>query len=348
MLLCNMINSENLLFRLPQTVVRSLGIPEFAQLNFFQGNIAKNPKHRIGTAPDEMAINELNREIIFAASDGKSPITYDLFDSKNIVPANTILDFNLISFCNLPSMQNLRKPIVLPYASEVYNPITTDLLNPYGLLRCLKNSLYIRKQIKPQYFYDWTSMICKNSNQSYIRWYWQPLQMNLELYLARIEKVASGLKAKYRFFQDFLESENPILLQYSENGDNPSIEYQLKLLYKNNKIFRSELKKSGARIFIKPHRSKHFAPKNSIKNFYGVEIRYADNLAEHYLPSEIFLNSITKDFLFISEWSSAVYNFQISKFIPIKSANIPQFDDLLLTSRRLAQHNNFNPNIVFK
>ena len=343
-----MLNSENLLFRLPQTVIRSLGIPELTRLNFFQGNIAKNSKPRMGTAADEIAINKLNKEIIFAASDGKSPIIYDLFDSKNIVPENTILDFNLISFCNLPSMKNLRKPIVLPYSSEVYNPIKTDLLDPYGLLRCLKNSLYIRKQIKPKYFYDWASMICKNSNKGYIPWYWQPLQMNLELYLARMQKVASSLKTKYRFFHDFMESENPILIQYSGLGHNTSIGYQIESLYKNNRVFRSEIKKSGTRIFIKPHRSKPFMPENSLENFNGVEIRYAENLQEHYLPSEIFLNSRTNKYLFISEWSSAVYNFQISKFLPIKSKSIPQFDDLLLTSRRLAQYNNFNPNSVFK
>ena len=343
-----MLNPENLLFRLPQTIVRSLGITEFSKLEFFQGNIAKNPNHRMGTAPDEIAINTLNREIIFSASDGKIPTILDLFDPTIQVPANTILDFNLIPFCNLPSMEKLKEPTVIPYASEVYNPILIDLLSPYGILRCLKNSLYIRRSVKPKYFYDWVSMICGNSNQNYITWYWKPITMNLELYLSRIRKVSNSLKKKYKFLNNFLETKHPILIQYSEDANNSSLEYHLNYLYSSNKMFQEELKKPGAQIFIKPHRSRSFIPKQPIFTFKGIEIIYAENLIEHYIPSEIFLNSINRDFLFISEWSSAIYNFQIKKFIPLKSPHIAQIDDLLLTSRRLMIQHGFNPNSIFK
>jgi hypothetical protein len=348
MIISVMLNPENLLFRLPQTIVRSLGIAEFSKLNFFQGNIAKNPSHRMGTAPDEIAINTLNSEIIFSASDGKTPIILDLFDSTIQVPRNTILDFNLIPFSNLPSMKKLKEPTVIPYASEVYNPILIDLLSPYGILRCLKNSLYIRRTVKPKYFYDWASMICGTNNQNYIPWYWKPITMSLELYLSKVKKVSNSLKKKYNFLNNFLETENPILIQYSEHANNSSIENQLNYLNSSNKIFQEELKKPGARIFIKPHRSRGFIPKHAIFSFKGVEIVYAESLIEHYIPSEIFLNSINKDFLFISEWSSAIYNFQIKKFIPLKSPNIAQIDDLLITSRRLTLQYGFNPNLIFK
>ena len=343
-----MLNPENLLVRLPQTIVRSLGLAEFSKLNFFQGNISKNPSHKIGNTPREKAIFTLNSEIILSASGGKTPIIWDLFDSTKQVPTQTILDFNLIPFCNLPSMEKLKEPSIMPYASQVYNPIVNDLLSPYGVLRCLKTSLYIRKSVKPRYFYDWASMICGNNNQNYIPWYWKPITMSLELYLIQVRKVANSLKKNYNFLNTFLDTENPILFQYTEHTFNSSIENHLNYLYSNNKVFNKEVKKRGAKIFIKPHRSKSFIPKNPIFCFNGVEIVYAESLIEHYIPTEIFLNSTSRDFLFISEWSSGIYNFQIKRFIPLKSPDIAQIDDMLISSRRLMHQYGFNPNSIFK
>ena len=191
-------------------------------------------------------------------------------------------------------------------------------------------------------------MICGNNNQNYIPWYWKPITMSLELYLIQVRKVANSLKKNYNFLNTFLDTENPILFQYTEHTFNSSIENHLNYLYSNNKVFNKEVKKRGAKIFIKPHRSKSFIPKNPIFCFNGVEIVYAESLIEHYIPTEIFLNSTSRDFLFISEWSSGIYNFQIKRFIPLKSPDIAQIDDMLISSRRLMHQYGFNPNSIFK
>jgi hypothetical protein len=342
-----MYTPESLLFRLPQTLIRGLGIIDFQSLRFLQANIVRRENHRIGTDPVEQEIMVLNSEIIHSINDNAKIDVVDLYDENTKVPDKTILDFNLIHFLQVNKKIKLKNFAVLPYASEVYNPSYNELLHVNDLYWCLKKSMYIKKSLTPSYIYDWSSMISKSKNLRYIPWFWKAIPMDIELYLSQIQKVAKALSQKYNFLKLFTESKNPILVQYTESINGQSVDKLLTYLFESNSDFRNHLLNKDSAIFVKPHRSSLFQADKSTSLFMGRELHFASQLIEHYIPSEIFINSALNDSMVISEWSSAIFNYKCKNLIPILNTQDHLIRNLSLAGKRLEQNCGFNPYDIF-
>lgn len=339
--------SQKLLVRLPQTLVRALAIPEFNSLQILQSNIIRDPNHKINSSTREKAIFHLNNEIVLPINSINQISIVNMYKRDLIITRDTVVDFNLINDLKLKKLESDETPIIIPYASEVYNPIYHDVFNPLGLASCLKQSMYIRRNIKPKYIYDWIGMISDTQNYSNIPWFWKPLRMDMALYLERITTVAKHLKKSYGFLNKYLTSTNPILMLYSKNLNGYSLSQLLQSVYADSEKFRNQMSKQGVAIFVKPHRTEHFIPKDPIYKFKNVDIYYANNLIEHFIPSEIFINARKTPAFILSEWSSTLFNFQISEIIPIKN-RIIQFKVNLLAGHRLQMNSDFNPYQYFK
>lgn len=338
---------NNLIVRLPQSLIRALGISNLPELNIIQSSLSRNSSHVFKSAPDEMAVYKLNKEIISALNFKSNYRLVNIFDDKLILPDYLIIDFNLISSLSLPCFKNLKKSIILPYASEVYSPVRSDVLNLEGFARCIKSSLRVKKFVHPEYFLNWTDMICRYNNPNFLPWFWKPLQMELPLYTKRIRSIANRLSKKYEFISNFLDAEKAILFQFGSLGGEKSVEKILLKLYSTSNIFRNYIDTGNANIFVKPHRSLGSRKNKYPLHFRGATIHTTNDLVERYIPSEIFINGSEKNFLLISDHSSSLYNFQISHFQELSLAYTPQLNDLLLTNKRIKLLAGFNPISLF-
>lgn len=339
----NMSNSKFILIRLPQTLLRGLAIPNFTSLKVLQTNIERKLNFKDSVTPREAATYLINNKIIESIGMDTPETVLNIYDNKSLVPEHTIIDSNLAFNSKLPSFRKYKDPVILPYDSVVHNPIYSDLSCIKGFVYCLKDSLYFRKGIRPKYVYDWAGMICKTQNSKYIPWFWKPLPMDLNLYLDRIQIVSKCLGNKFTFLNRFQNSVNPILFLYSSEWHQSTIENTLLSLYENSEILRNQIDTEGSDIFVKPHRAEPFVPKAPINYFKGSRIVYAESLTEHFIPSELFINSKKNEFLLVSEWSSTLFNHQIERFVPIKDVRPSSDFTLLLAGHRLKSSINFNP-----
>ncbi len=338
-----MINPEFLLVRLPQTLIRGLAIPNFTSLKIIQANVERESSVNNLMTLRQKATLLINTEVLHSLGMDDPVSVIDIFDEDSLIPERAIIDSNLAHNAKLPSFRNCLNPVILPYASSVFNPTYSDLTHVKGFTQCLRESLYILKSIRPQYIYDWTGVICKTQFGQHVPWFWKPLSMDLNKYINRIQVVSQYLGEKYPFLNQFRNAVNPILLLYSSEWHHKTIEEVLINLYNSSQQLRNQIELEGSTIFVKPHRAWSFLPKESINYFKGSKVLYADCLAEHLIPTEVFINSKQGKFLLISEWSSTLFNFQIKNFIPIPDPR-PSYDfTLLLAGHRLKSSINFNP-----
>ena len=162
-------------------------------------------------------------------------------------------------------------------------------------------------------------MILKDSSTNYLPWFWKSTGLDIDLYVSRIQTIAQSFSLKYDFFHKFMNSKNPILLLATEYQNSPPIIEQLANLYKASPNFKNKIDQGDTEIFVKSHRTVPF-PKNDLPSkFMNVPIIVAENLSETVIPAELFINS-GKDSLLVNEFSSAVFNYQISKFIALPSS----------------------------
>jgi len=334
----------NLIFRLPQSLVRALGIKEIEKCNFYQANVHRHQKHKINSLPYERAIFNLNSLIVAGINKRKKLNFLNLFDDSIFFPQEVIVDYNLLtSIETFKSLKNIKNISVLPYNSATFNPVIQDLFSIKGFSKCLKDSFEFSKKVKPRSFYNWVEMISGAENTKFLPWFWTSKSLSRELYLFNLKKVAAHLSGYYIFLKKFLNAEDPILIQYTELNENEILENLLNELFSVNSNFRNKILKKKSIIFIKPHRSNFKFKSYSIRNFKGTEIVYPLNMEESLIPSEIFINSRDNSFLFISEWSSSLINFQIREFIPIKRG----FEKKNFTYMRLSL-NRFARNIILE
>ena len=338
-----MSQANNLLIRLPQSLVRSLAIPEFPNLNIYEASYNRYSKKTKGILSQVKAISMINKYIIDAVSKSNKKIHVDLNRTNLKFPQDLIVDYNLMYQLNLKNFDLLSKIIVLPYGTEVHNPTFKDIFQPSGLSRCIRQSMYIRKRIKVDCIYDWAGMITLSDDENYLPWFWKPLKLDVDLYLERIHLVGRFLAERYHFVNEFFNQPNPILIQYSEGISRKPLLNVLNDLNQKSELFRSFLLKNNSKIFIKPHRSDISKLLNRPQFFKGAEIIYADNLEVNYIPSEVFINSGIDNFLLVSEFSTSIFNFQVKNFVAINESKPVQFKHNLMAARRLANTCGFNP-----
>ena len=309
----------DLIFRLPQSAIRSLGIPKLESMNFNQVNVNR-PNAQTRNFAWEEAVKEANHNIFTSVYPDSNINNLDLSDPNILIPKRAIVDLNLITHSKLyPNLQKIQSIAVLPYASHVYSPKIKDLIYWKSFARCLKYSFLSNKRIKVDFYYDWATMILKDSSTNYLPWFWKSSWLDIELYLLRLQKVAQLFSLKYDFFQKFMNSENPILLLATEYQNAPTIHEQLTNLYKTSPAFKDKIHQGNTEIFLKSHRTVPLPKKRLPSKFMNVPIMVAENLSETTIPSELFINS-GKESLLVSEFGSTVFNFQITEFVALPSS----------------------------
>jgi len=268
----------------------------------------------------EEAVKEANYNIFSSVFPDSNINDLDLSDPNSLMPERAIVDLNLITHSNLyPNLQKIQSITVLPYASHVNSPKITDLIHWRGFARCLKYSFLSNKKIKVDSYFDWATMILKDSSTNYLPWFWKPTGLDIDLYLSRIRKVAQSFSLKYDFFHKFMNSENPILVLATEYQNAPTILERLINLYETTPDFKKKIHQGNAEIFLKSHRTVPL-PKNGLSSrFMNVPIIVAENLSETSIPSELFINS-GKESLLVSEFGSTIFNFQITKFVALPTS----------------------------
>jgi hypothetical protein len=288
-------------------------------MNFNQVNVNR-PFALTRNLAWEEAVKETNHYIFISVYPDSNINDLDLSDPNILIPTRAIVDLNLITHSNLyPNLQKIKSITALPYASHVHSPKLNDLIHLKSFARCLKYSFVSNKKLKVDFYYDWATMILKDSSTNYLPWFWKPSWLDIDLYISRIQKVAQLFSLKYYFFQKFMNSKNPILVLATEYQNAPTIHEQLINLYKTSPTFKDKIHQGNTEIFLKSHRTVPI-PKNSLPSrFMNVPIIVAENLSETTIPSELFINS-GKDALLVSEFGSTIFNFQIAEFVALTSS----------------------------
>ena len=309
----------DLLFRLPQTAVRSLGIPNLEFMNLNQTNLRRT-QTSLESIERENAVYEVNSNIFNSIYPNASITSLNLAASNILMPEIATVDSNVLSSIDIyPNLNKIKSIFALPYASHVTSPKINDLIYLKSFARCLKHSYLSNKKIKVDFYYDWATMILKDSSTNYLPWFWKPSGLDIDLYLLRIQKVAQSFSLKYDFFHKFMNSKNPVLLLATEYQNSPTILEQLTNLYKTCPRFKIKIHQENTEIFLKSHRTVPL-PKNGLPSrFMNVPIIVAENLSETAIPAELFINS-GKDSFLVSEFGSTLFNFQITQFLALPSS----------------------------
>ena len=337
-------NTNNFIFRLPQTLIRAVGIKEFTDFQFSQVNIIRNKSHIFNSAPLERAYFKISEDIIKSLNPKSYIERINLFDDTLILPDTAIIDYNILTssdiFSNIKKIKNIK---VVPYESFVHNPVATDLINTLSFFKTLKRSYLFWSIHRPLYFYNWIDMITLNKFSYFLPWFWKPINLDIELYKFRLNIVAEQLSLKYDYIDKYLTSKNPILIQLTEWPQKKTIIENLEYIYNKSEAFRNSINTEGAVIFLKPHRSVPKYVEFTAKKFKGVEIIKPETLEESLIPSEILINSsIENSPLIISEFSSSLFNFQSQEFIGIRDSDYAkEFSRLALSFKRLS-HSKLN------
>jgi len=309
----------DLLFRLPQSLMRSLGIPGLCSMRLSQVDVERNNGNVKNSAWNE-AISDINIDILNSVNPGV-PINFlDLRNFIDPLPKIAAVDFNLISSIDIyPNLRKIESIFVLPYASHVNCPKIADLSFFKSFLRCLKTSHSSNKRLSVDYYYDWASMILNQKTSNYLPWFWKPVELNCDLYLSRIQKIVKVFNLKFSFFQNFINSTSPILILATELPNGSSFFDKMEYLYKFSDSFKIAINEGRSQIFLKSHRTHPF-PRSVLPNtFRGTPVIVADNLSETVIPAELFLNC-GKDLLLAAEFGSSIFNFQVKRFIPMPLA----------------------------
>ncbi len=319
--------SKNLIFRLPQSLIRSLGIEDIASYNFFQTNFIRNPNQEIDLVKIEKSIYNLNEIIVKSIKGNKSSLNFmNLLDKKLIFPKHALVDYNLITSLETNrGLKQISNLAILPYDSSVLNPKLKDIRYFKSFLKSAKDCYYIWRNSNAKFCYNWVDMITVDNDEMFIPWFWKPKKLSLNLYLARIRDVASSLSGEFEFMNSFLNCLNPILIQYTEYSNEINVEKQLENIFNTSNIFRERIKQPGAEIFLKPHRTNTPHRDNRLTWFKGIKVNRPSSIEESFIPSEVFINSRNSNFLLVSEWSSSLFNFQIKDLIPVSTG----WDDLV-------------------
>lgn len=339
--------NQNLIFRLPQSLIRSFGIKDIANFNFFQTNFTRNSPQQNNVAEIEMGIYNLNSIIIGSLTGKKSNLKFiNLLDEKLIYPINAVVDYNLITSSEINrGLKQIKNLTILPYDSLVLNPKFEDIRYLKSFLKSTKDCYFIWKKSKAKFCYNWIDMITLNDHKTFLPWFWKPKELSLNLYLTRIRDVALSLSNEFEFMNNFHNCVNPILIQYTEYKSEMRIQNQLDNLFNLSAIFRDRIRQPGAEIFLKPHRTNMNYEDNNLTRFKGIKINRPISIEENFIPSEVFINSRNSNLLLISEWSSSLFNFQIKDIIPIKYDNLhdlilKDFHRLRMSLSRLAKFRN--------
>jgi hypothetical protein len=327
----------NLIFRLPQTLIRSLGISELDNYNFFLANTIRSTKHIINSTEVEKSVFRVATEIVYAINKDSRLNYLNLYEENAVYPLDATVDYNLIqSFENL---KKIKKISLLPYDSLVLNPEKHDLIYMKSFLKGIKDCFTIWKFVKPEVCYNWIDMITKNETKNYLPWFWKPQKLDLKLYLSRVKVVAKHLALKYEFMNEFLKAYDPIYIQYTKYPGAINLTDRLDCIYESSELFRSKIKNKNCAIFVKPHRSVPYIKSEEPEYYKGVRLFLPNNLDELLIPSELFINSKENPFLIISEWSSSLFNFQVETLIPIKNHNDKfYFMRMRMANRRLSKY----------
>jgi hypothetical protein len=309
----------DLLFRLPQSVIRSLGIPSLEFMNLSQVNMRRN-QTSLESIDRENAVYEVNFNIFNSIYPNASITSLNLAASNILMPEIATVDSNLLSAIDLyPNLKKINSVFALPYASHVTSPKVNDLIHLKNFARCLKYSYLSNKKIQVDFYYDWASMILKDSSTNYLPWFWKSTRLDIDLYVSRIQIIAKSFSLKYDFFHKFMNSKKPILLLATEYQNGPTILEKLTNLYTTSPNFKIKIHQGNAEIFLKSHRTVPL-PKNGLPSkFMNVPIIVAENLSETAIPAELFINS-GKDISLVSEFGSTVFNYQVGKFIALPSS----------------------------
>jgi hypothetical protein len=324
-------NTNNFIFRLPQTLIRALGIKEFTNFQFSQVNIIRNKTHVFNSDHLEKAYFQISEDIVKSLNPKSYIKKINLFDDTLILPDEATIDYNILTssdiFYNIKKIKNIK---VVPYESFVHNPAAIDLINILSFFKTLKRSYLFWSIHRPLYFYDWIDMITLNNFNYFLPWFWKPINLDIELYKFRLCIIAEQLSIKYEFMNKYLASKNPILIQLTEWPQKKKIVDNLEYIYNKSNTFRNLINTKDAQIFLKPHRSVPKYVEFTAKKFRGVEIIKPETLEESLIPSEILINS--------SNGNSPLFNFQAQKFIGIMDSDYSkEFSRLTLSFKRLSR-----------
>lgn len=332
-------NPTHFIFRLPQTLIRGLGLENFTDLKFIQANIIRNKAHVFKSSELELAVFKLNNLIVNSIEPKSQFEEMNIFESNNSLPSTAIIDFNLLSsHKTFPNLLNIENISVMPYESFVHNPTPEDLIKVISFLRTLKRSYNFSKNVKPLYFYNWADMITLHKSSFFLPWFWKHQDLNLELYLMRIKSIRQNLSKKYSYVNNFLGVSNPILVQLTEWPGSKPIYQTLEDLYSNSEFFRTTIDKGNCTIFLKPHRSIPFYRQFLDDSYRDIPVIKTASLEETLIPTEVFINSNPQKVLLVSEFSSSLFNYQVKNLIGVRNENNAiDFSNIALTASRLPQ-----------
>lgn len=321
---------NSFIFRLPQTIIRAFGIPKLPYLDYFQ--IPINHKN-LGSSV-EKKIYEINGDLLSSISDKKimHVTERDFPFNKDSLP--TVIESNLVHLYH-SKLKHIPTIYLIPYASSVFNPKLGDLRDLRGLLKCLKHSWYFNKLIKIAGVFDWASMILDDKVGARIPWFWNSLDLDLNVYIERLKLAEIKMSKKSQFITLIQRKVNPIIIQPTLYKDRNSYLKVLDYYYQNNFELRKLIDENEVNIFIKPHRSDIvFWQKQKPSRFHGHDIHFPTDYYDLLVPTEVLLN-IKNESTLVSEVSSTLFNSSISRKILISdfSTNKLLLDYGLMASR---------------
>ena len=323
---------NSFIFRLPQTIIRAFGIPRLPYLDYFQ--IPINNKNLDNSI--EKKIYEVNSDLLSSISEKKiTHITERNFPfNKNSLP--TVVESNIVHLYH-SKLKHIPTIYLIPYASSVFNPKFEDLRHLRGFLKCLKDSWYFNRLIPIAGVFDWASMILDDRAGAYIPWFWNRLDLDLNVYIERLRLAEIKLGKKSQFIDLIQNKRNPIIIQSVLGKERTSYLEVLDYYYQNNFELRKIVDENEVNFFIKPHRSDiSFLQKQKTSKFRGHDIHFPNDFYDLLVPTELLLNIRNKPIL-VSEVSSTLFNSSISHKILISdsSTNKLLLDYGLMASRNM-------------
>jgi hypothetical protein len=288
-------NEYSLIFRLPQTAIRALGIPNLHEIKFLQRSIHKSFQNHTSSLKTIYDINEALLSV------NKCDLAQHVVEHGKLhkyMDRDLILDKNIITDLTSESSELSRIPITLiEYANSDHPFSSRDLIR--HPITCAKSSGRVLKQVSHLNIVKYLCWIGESSlnNSDIINFRWTNELLDYTLCARRI------FESRYQYadldigFRNYLAARNPVLVLPSHS----KIDFKLasdisRYINDLEKLLQVQDELISDGIFIKPHRSL-VQDKSLIENF----PRRVGQYKVHLLTRPVEVNTPAEWYLFANK-----------------------------------------------